>query len=450
MSTKTIISGPFTLALPGATKPLYFKTETKFTPDKNGNPIAGTSETTLLYQITPGGVDTQAATSTDGGKAGSWTLKTDGDGNNILGATAIQSLQTPNGVLNQQAQQSIISAATKEGIIGGYQIPLANKLKNTATEPPASPGASPGASPSESKLDPALFNKAITDGIKGKTIRTNYGSLRYPQDIDNTQSDLIKFTMKSYGTRGFDPEKLKLAPKRNFGEILGSATLSIQPRISDQNTVTWNDSKMDPISMGLANASLEIIENGFNGAVSGLDKLGNTIKSERGNIETAMKMTLAQEAAKTQNLLSRLTGAVLNPNLELLFESPNLRTFNYSFQLSPRDNVEAKQVQSIIRFFKQGMAPQRTDSELFLKAPNVFDIQYLRTTVEGVRVDHPYINKVKGPCALVNCSVDYTPNGSYMTFAEDGSMVTYNLSLIFSELEPIYEDDYDSNENIGY
>jgi hypothetical protein len=103
------------------------------------------------------------------------------------------------------------------------------------------------------------------------------------------------------------------------------------------------------------------------------------------------------------------------------------------------------------------MAPQRTDSELFLKAPNVFDIKYVRTTVKGEIIkDHPYINRVKGPCALVNCSVDYTPNGSYMTFAADGSMVTYNLSLIFSELEPVYEDDYykiDGNgeiKEIGY
>jgi hypothetical protein len=99
------------------------------------------------------------------------------------------------------------------------------------------------------------------------------------------------------------------------------------------------------------------------------------------------------------------------------------------------------------------MAVQRSVSELFLKAPNVFDIKYL---FAGGSQEHPYINKIKGPCALTNCSVDYTPTGSYMTFNENegrnpGSMVSYSLSLTFEELEPIYEDDYkDGYNSIGY
>jgi pyridoxal/pyridoxine/pyridoxamine kinase len=60
------------------------------------------------------------------------------------------------------------------------------------------------------------------------------------------------------------------------------------------------------------------------------------------------------------------------------------------------------------------MAVRRSAAELFLVTPNIFELQYLLKDN-----DHPYINRIK-TCALTNCSVDYTPTGSYMTFP-DGS-----------------------------
>ena len=54
---------------------------------------------------------------------------------------------------------------------------------------------------------------------------------------------------------------------------------------------------------------------------------------------------------------------------------------------------------------------------------------------------HPYLNKIK-PCALTDFSVNYTPSGSYMTYRQGGSMTAYQISMTFSELEPIYQNDY--------
>ena len=43
-------------------------------------------------------------------------------------------------------------------------------------------------------------------------------------------------------------------------------------------------------------------------------------------------------------MLSRTTGQVLNPNLELLFSGPGLRDFTFDYQLSPRDKNEDQTV----------------------------------------------------------------------------------------------------------
>jgi hypothetical protein len=89
---------------------------------------------------------------------------------------------------------------------------------------------------------------------------------------------------------------------------------------------------------------------------------------------------------------------------------------------------------------------------LFLRAPHVFTIRYLKGETEN----HPGINQITPQdkdvkaCALTNCSVDYTPLGSYMTY-EDGTMVAYTLSLQFQELTPIYDTDYkDYPHDIGF
>jgi hypothetical protein len=146
----------------------------------------------------------------------------------------------------------------------------------------------------------------------------------------------------------------------------------------------------------------------------------------------------------------------LNPNLELLFNGPQLRDFSFSFKMTPRSKKEAQMVRSIIRTFKQAMSVKRSQSVLLLKAPHTFRISYKTSNK-----DHPYLNRFK-ECALTNCSVNYTPDGSYMSYDDsspDGrSMTAYELSLSFSELEPIFDDDYDDGKdavkgqftNIGY
>ena len=44
------------------------------------------------------------------------------------------------------------------------------------------------------------------------------------------------------------------------------------------------------------------------------------------------------------NVMSRMTGGVMNPNLELLFQAPQLRSFTFNFRMTPRDEDEAKEV----------------------------------------------------------------------------------------------------------
>ena len=51
------------------------------------------------------------------------------------------------------------------------------------------------------------------------------------------------------------------------------------------------------------------------------------------------------------------------------------------------------------------------------------------------------MNKFK-PCACTSFTVNYTPDGSYMTYRNEPSMTSYQISMSFGEIEPIYSDEY--------
>jgi hypothetical protein len=70
------------------------------------------------------------------------------------------------------------------------------------------------------------------------------------------------------------------------------------------------------------------------------------------------------------------------------------------------------------------MSPIRTDSNLFLKSPNTFAIEYLH-----MGATNPNIGRIK-ECALQSVTTSYTPEGQYATFS-DGVMVSYQITMQF-------------------
>ena len=306
--------------------------------------------------------------------------------------------------------------------------------------------------------------------IEGRQFRDTYKNLHYPEGLGSNRQDRIRFTQKYTQGRKvnitFD-SGTKIFQRDPEIKIDGSVTLPIVTGIGDRNAVDWKDESLNPIQALAAGAAVSIFEGirggdgldaTFKNAAGAFEAAKNQVAKDKtigGDMAKAINVYLAQQAVGAQGLLSRATGAILNPNLEMLFGGPKLRSFGFTFKLSPRDASEASQVRQIIRFFKQGMSIKTSSSNVFLQAPNVFDIQYQTFNTSGNLIDHPSINFIK-TCALTSCDVQYTPDGTYMTYEDPyRTMTSYQLTLNFSELDPIFDDDYtdlDDNDDrsIGY
>lgn len=280
------------------------------------------------------------------------------------------------------------------------------------------------------------------------TRQKKYENLFYPETIATSKQDRINFQMfyQSGRTIDFDLNDPKgnifSFGSRNKKTIEGSVTLPIQGGIKDRNEVSFQGRELNPVMGSLASVALD--------PMSALRQIGNTINMSADDIRSALNTTastniinalrvyLAQTATGTQGLIPRTTGAILNPNLELLLSAPNLRSFEFSFKMSARSRTEATQIKKIIRFFKQGMSVKRSPTSLFIVSPNMFRIKYL---TDG-NIQHPSIGRIKD-CALTALNTQYTPDGTYMTFDDEArTMTSYQIDMTFTELEPLTENDY--------
>ena len=322
------------------------------------------------------------------------------------------------------------------------------------------------------------FGKIIGGSIKG-------GGFRYPLEALTETTDYLQFTIVEYqstkqrsgGSLVGSPGSRRIGPqgtKDKATKILGSIILQMPSNIQDGNSVDYGESKMNTLIGAAAgaigsviNKTGEAINEGVKGDQEGAKNkmaelsgdLKKTLGADSSLMDAAAQFTTAKATSaalgalggnvSTAQLLARETGNIFNPNMELLFNGPTLRSFNFSFKMTPRSPSEAEECKNIIRSFKLNMAPKTKNtgsiggSGVFLKTPNVFELRYKK----GGR-EHPFLHKFK-QCFLTNISVNYTGEGVYTTY-DDATPVSMNLDLTFKELEPIYDVDYDDAGGVGF
>lgn len=393
------------------------------------------------------------------------------DGNNFKDPTnAVFSTDLRNDILQKQSTNPFLNGSETVSFADASKILKITEELNTSRNN----------TESAANLTSSQQQIAGEDDFVEKVKSRNFGNLVYPINAD-------------YGTNGQDYlhiEQFEYKPPRSgiftqdFSSILeggverqsaiikqkirGSVKLPIPDGISDQNSVNWNGASMGPAATaalnavsGVADAFGNAINSGTEGGGYDVAKMATSLIDSTGGgakeLAEAAKSPVfgdilrrqLMSAAVTQlgvnvsseEILAASSGRITNQNLELLFSNMNLRQFSFAFQLVPRSNNESIEIRKILRFFKQGSAPKKSalgsnGSAFFIKSPNVFRMSYKKN---GAQIKG--LNKFK-ICACQGVGVNYAPNG-YSTYILDSQPVAISLSLGFTELTPIFYDDYE-------
>ena len=337
-------------------------------------------------------------------------------------------------------------------------------------------------------LEPGLKDIANLDFSSNneEQLFSDKALLKYPRDILDMRQDTLQITMYNYKAplgdvfiqRDDKGNQITVDPaliinkglQRNTAlkKFIGTVILPIPSGIQDNNAISWGDDSMNSMNAGIAAAAIKnptapLTQQGATGLAEQISSalglnlpkqsinniaamIGSGVSPDNPMFKTSVISLLLKSAGielPPETILARGAGIVPNSNLELLFQGPSIRSFGFTWRMSPRSELEAKNVKRIIRFFKQGSSPRRVNNQsgtvadtLFLGTPNVFKLSY--KTAGNKEISG--LNKFK-ICALVNMNVIYAPDGQWAAYAE-GQPVSVQMSLNFQEIEPVYEDDY--------
>jgi hypothetical protein len=339
------------------------------------------------------------------------------------------------------------------------------------------------------------------------------GIARYPKDFtagDSIGTDYIIFTAvrKSYNQSN--------NPDSSSNNVLYNEDASFTEDTSIKDTtkvILYMPQKiMESYSQGWTNNTLgpEVGR-----ILQGINSIGSQLVGAPGGMPGAIGRRLLEEFVMNQALqgaaklgassltanavLSASGGVIYNPMMEVLYDGPDFRRFNYEFTLFSKSEDDAKEIYKIVNFFRFCSVPTYESSGVgstlgnslqatsatnsiggitsstslnnlaknvvtgagaatlsqtagsagfyggenrFIKQPPFIKVQYRRNAT-----NHPYILNPK-PCAITSLSIDFTPTGNYTVLDNFGkkqmaTVVATTISFSLTEIKAMYSEDID-------
>ena len=371
-----------------------------------------------------------------------------------------------------------------------------NQTALTPGQPVLGTGVGPGVSgqqlsygvPQPTQFGEILSPQASTytnKFIKPIDYQKSLDGSKYPIDMDTLTQDHVvissilykpAFSEDLFGAGKGSALKTGLQSQGNAVQRLATVYLPMPGSILDANTVDWQGDELGALAAhamsdlgpgAYAAAGGEAL--GIPGLASGLDllkKAKELLNDDSQDFRTLAKgaldskvLNMAGYAVSPESILARKSGVIPNNNNELLFKGVTMRSFSFSFKMSPRSSDEAAAIRSIIRWFKFSMAAKKAaanggagvagGASFFLGTPHVFEMKFM-TNINGKVVENPAVGMMK-PMALKKFGCNYTPDGLWAAYS-DGQPVQVTITCDFQELEPIFDTDYigadGSNKNL--
>lgn len=305
-------------------------------------------------------------------------------------------------------------------------------------------------------------------------------SLRYPKGLDGSTSDYVVFEFYNYEpafsggpkntAESYSYSVTQLKPSKIASTAgAGSGIAITMPNdIGSSVKGEWGQKSMNGLvraGIGAIGGAINESGNFFNSETSLASKF-NALKLGTGDLLTGALGGFAEDAIRgtvdalnkvpglgsslsASDIVGGLTGFIINPNTELLYQGTGLRTHGYRFKLIAQSTEEADDILSMVNIFKQIAAPKGAAQRLgslvnrnFIGIPDVVQVKFYNAKAKG---ESEYLPRYK-LSALTSVNVDYITEGQYMTFT-DGKPIGVNLSLEFTELKLIFSEEYGTGSN---
>lgn len=256
--------------------------------------------------------------------------------------------------------------------------------------------------------------------------RTSYGGSRYGQTLlerEYSKVDTLRFgNAENVGgtnpiTGNPAPTREPLAIPRYTRRIAESIALFMPTPVIFNTTNRYQEVNLTSMAAGLVTQTAGLVGGAFAGE-RGASVLGGVTNA----------------AGQAVGNVAGLAGYPINPRVEVMFSTTNLRQYRFEFLLAPRNEKESENMKAIIDTLRYHSVPEidGTTAGFTFIPPAEFDFTFYNKGVENRNI--PRINT----CVMDQIEVDYAPTGVYSTFS-NGHPVMARLSMGVSEIEILHK-----------
>lgn len=260
------------------------------------------------------------------------------------------------------------------------------------------------------------------------------GNYRFPHDLINSttgRNSYINISFQRYQRRSIFTAPIF----KNYSGI----QLPIPANLTDSQSVAWNSTGAGAAVGAAIEGFLKDNPNSSTQGLSGQfkDKLQSAVTAA-GNGLAGFGVDTLQRILGDNNVAQGLSiaGVAINPFLSVLFQHPNFKSHQFTWELYPRNADESNTLVTIIMALKSNMLPALVPSTggIFMSYPNLAWISLYP------RQEYLYSFK---PAALTTMTADYAPNGPSF-FKGTNAPTGIVLTLGFMEVEYWLKDDIEN------
>lgn len=238
------------------------------------------------------------------------------------------------------------------------------------------------------------------------------------------------------------PDQVIMQQQNKYGEVSLTSALGMAGLAGQGAKAT----------AGSISESLKNLGRNIAGVGAGSNKGGVEVKDSAGagaflaetlsNVVGGAAKELGIVGEGIENVLLQSYGIAQNPQVEVLFDTIDNRTFEFNFAFHPRNQKEAEAVIGIVRMFRFHAAPEiaRGSGGRYFIPPSEFDIEYRFKPSDGENdILNENLHKF-ATCVLEAIDVNYVgQSGQFLTF-KDGIPANIEMRLRFKEVEIMHKD----------
>jgi hypothetical protein len=320
----------------------------------------------------------------------------------LFGGPGVSTFNYPRDLATNATKSHYVKFGIKEIIPAGFQVTNGSIDHTSGTQIDFSGITEAGVT---------VLNKSGFGGLADK-IKTTVGDKIQPK------LDISPKTTKSVGIISlYMPDTLNASYNSNYTEM------SLTSDVGNLQTIR----QLNQVAGKLASAD-------FGQGI--LKTLGNIASTDPATIDLVTKIASEKLGlGQTGSLLLKGQGFAINPQMQMIYQSISLRTFNLSFVFTPKTSMDSETIDKIIWMFKNHSLPslqtagQTSTDSMYLVPPSIFNVDFLINAS-----NNKYLPKY-GDCVLENVEVNFAPNG-WAAF-DSGAPVQTTLQLSFREIQAL-------------